>query len=75
MTPLSATVTAIDQNTVTLQCADGQILKLPIEALAGKPVTGTTIDIIAAPRQTTDAATRELSRHIINELLGRKDGI
>ncbi len=75
MTPLSATITAIENNLATLQCADGRILKLPIEALAGKPATGTAVDIIAAPRQATDAATRELSRHIINELLGRKYGI
>lgn len=72
MTPLSAIVSSIEGSIVTLSLQDGQSLRLPIEAFAGKPTMGASVDLIAAPRQATDAATRELSRHIINELLGQK---
>jgi hypothetical protein len=72
MTPLSATISSIEGDIVTLSFQDGQSLRLPLEAFAGKPSIDASVDIIAAPRQASDAATRELSRHVINELLGTK---
>ncbi|MCW1892157.1 MAG: hypothetical protein KIH65_002840 [Candidatus Uhrbacteria bacterium] len=70
MTPISATVTSIEQDIATVQCVDGQTLRLPLDAFAGTPTLNTPVHIIVAPVQATDAATRELSRHIINEFLG-----
>lgn len=71
--PIRATIQTIEGDTLTLSLEDGQTLRLPVSAVEGAPKTGMDVFLIASVPGSEDAARQAVSKHLLNELLG-KDG-
>ena len=67
--PAQAKVTIIDESSVTIDVG-GQIIRLPRTAIAGNPVIGDILQLIAiAPGKQQDT-DQDVARAMLNRLLG-----
>lgn len=67
--PVQAKVHAIDEQMVTVDL-EGQAVRLPRTAIAGNPVIGDTLQVIAiAPGKQQDT-DQDVARAMLNRLLG-----
>lgn len=69
--PLKATILRIESDIAVLKTADNQEFRFPIGEMDGTPVPGTEVLIAIAPIHATDASSRPLAKHVLNELLGK----
>jgi len=68
---LKAKVAKIENQTVTLELADGQSLALPQSSVEGECKPGQEVALLAAALGAEDAGRQELARRLLNELLKR----
>ena len=68
--PLKLSVESVAEQTVTLKTPDGQILRLPADALHGSVGVGEEVTLLAVARNQEALGSAELARAILNELLG-----
>ena len=66
---MKAKVMKIQEQTVTLQLPDGQLLALPSKSVEGECKPGQEVAIVAAVLGAEDAGRQALARHLLNELL------
>lgn len=67
--PAQAKVTVVDTLIVTIE-VDGQTLRLPRTAIAGNPLIGDTLQLVAiAPGKQQDT-DQDVARAMLNRLLG-----
>ncbi|MFA6100347.1 MAG: hypothetical protein WC750_05790 [Patescibacteria group bacterium] len=66
---LTAKITKIEDQRLTLSFPDGQVLLVPPSALEGKPVENLSVGLIMAVPGSEDAARQKLAKDILNELI------
>jgi len=65
---LSAKITKIQDQSITLALPDGQVLVVPQSALEGHPAEGLSVNLVLAVPGAEDAARQKLAKDILNEL-------
>jgi hypothetical protein len=66
---LTAKITKIHDQSVTLTLPDGQVLVVPQTALEGHPAEGLSVHLILAVPEAEDAARQKLAKDILNGLM------
>lgn len=66
---LTAKITKIENQHVTLALLDGQVLVVPESSIEGKPAEGLSVSLLLAVPGSEDAARQKLAKDILNELI------
>lgn len=66
---LTAKITKIEGEKITLSLPDGQTWIAPISALEGKPADNLSVGVILFVPGSEDAARQKLAKDILNELI------
>lgn len=66
---LKATIETIDASVATIRINDGQILKIPVDAIYGTPKVGAEIRILCSTGIADQPETQDLARALLNELI------
>lgn len=66
---LTAKITKIQDQSITLALPDGQILVVPQGALEGHAAEGLSVNLILAVPEAEDAARQKLAKDILNGLM------
>ena len=68
--PMTLTIQEIVADVATCRTMDGQVWRIPLNAIHGTPKAGSELRLIAAASGAEDAGKTEFAHAIINELLG-----
>jgi hypothetical protein len=55
---------------VPLTFPDGQVLRVPLQAIEGTPSAGAKVSVLFALPGGEDAARQSLAKNLVNELIG-----
>lgn len=66
---LNAKITKIQDEQVWLTFMDGQVLRVPVSGVEGKPSEGLSVSLVLAVPGSEDAARQKLAKEILNELI------
>ncbi len=66
---LTAKITKIENQHITLALLDGQVLVVPESSIEGKPSEGLSVSLLLAVPGSEDAARQKLAKDILNELI------
>lgn len=68
--PITLTVTAVTDATVTAKMTNQQTIQLPREAVYGKPAVGQELKLIGVVAGSEDAGETAFARRLLNQLMG-----
>lgn len=66
---LTAKITKIEDQRLTLSFPDGQVLVVPETSVEGKPSENLSVSLVLAVPGSEDAARQKLAKDILNELI------
>jgi hypothetical protein len=66
---VKATIEAIETDVVTLKFTDGQLLRVPTEAIHGTASIGAQITLLLSTGIADQPNTQDLARALLNELI------
>ena len=67
---IQAVVGEAQNEIVPLIFPDGQVLRVPLQAIEGTPTAGAKVSVLFALPGGEDAARQSLAKNIVNELIG-----